>query len=195
MSVPSVQNFIQRCRCTWRRVRTTLCQNRECTRHAANLSRIEAPRYVCGQKVWLSTCKLPLQSTSSKLAPHFIGPFSIVKAVKLRLPHYLQCVHPVFHVACIKPAKPVIRIPSRPIPSPVLVEGSPVYRVRTLLDVQPLGRGHQYLVNWEGYGLEKRSLVPARDILDRSLIEDFLRSRQSSTSGRGRGRGTVMSRV
>ncbi len=89
-------------------------------------------------------------------------------------------------------------LPHPPTP-PVLVEGPPVYKVKKLLATRPRGRGFQYLVDWEGYGPEERSWVPARDILDRSLIEDFLRSRQSSSSGAPggapRGRGTVMSRV
>ncbi len=201
-SVPSVQAFIQRCRCTWRRVSSALCRSRARTRRAANRHRVKAPRYVCGQKVWLSTQNLPLQVSSRKLMPRFIGPFSMVKvlspvAVKLRLSRQLRRVHPVFHVSCIKP---VIRTPTRPTrPPPALDEGSSIYRVRRLLDVRPRGRGHQFLVDWEGYGPEERRWIPARDVLDRSLIDDFYRSRQSPSSGAPGGarwgRGTVMSWV
>ncbi len=185
-SVPSVQTFIQRCRRTWRRVRSALCRSRVRTRRAANRHRVKAPRYVCGQKVWLSTQNLPLQVSSRKLMPRFIGPFSIVKvlspvAVKLRLSNQLRRVHPVFHVSCIKP---VIRFPTRPTrPPPALDEGSSIYRVRRLLDVRPRGRGHQFLVDWEGYGPEERRWILARDVLDRSLIDDFYRARQSPSSG------------
>ncbi len=182
-SVPSVQAFIQRCRCTWRRVSSALCRSRARTRRAANRHWVKAPRYVCGQKVWLSTQNLPLQVSSRKLMPRFIGPFSIVKvlspvAVKLRLSHQLCQVHPVFHVSCIKP---VIRTPTRP--PPALDEGSSIYRVRRLLDVRPRGRGHQFLVDWEGYGPEERRWIPAWDVLDRSLIDDFYHSRQTPSSG------------
>lgn len=67
-----------------------------------------SPQDTSGQRVLLSIRNLPLQSPSRNLAPRFIGPFSFVKvlspvAVRLRLPCFLQRVHPVFHVSCIKP--------------------------------------------------------------------------------------------
>ncbi len=100
-SVPSVERFIQRCKRTWRRVRSALCRTRTRTRRAANRHRVRSPRYVCGQKVWLSTRNLPIQEGSRKLMPRFVGPFSIVKvlspvAIKLRLSRQLRRVHPVF---------------------------------------------------------------------------------------------------
>ena len=149
---------------------------------AANRRRIKSPRYVCGQRVWLSTSNLPLHSESRKLIPRFIGPFRIVKiinpvTVKLSLSPNLRRVHPVFHVSCVKP---VLRAPVRPSIPPVRIVDSPVYKVRKLLDMRRRGRGHQYLVDWEGYGPEERSWVSARDILDPSLIEDFLRARQQA---------------
>ncbi len=135
---------------------------------------------------WLSTRNLPIQESSRKLMPHFIGPFTIVKvlspvAIKLKLSHQLRHVHPVFHVSCVKP---VIRAPpGPPLPPHPIDKVASVYRVRKLLDVRPRGRGHQFLVDWEGYDPEERRWIPARDVLDRSLIEDFYRSRQASSSG------------
>ncbi|KAG1928308.1 retrotransposable element [Pimephales promelas] len=182
---PSVQGFIARCRRTWRRVKSALCRTRRRMRTAANKRRVRSPRYIRGQRVWLSTANLPLQSESRKLAPRFIGPFRIIKiinpvTVRLRLSSDLRRVHPVFHVSCIKP---VIRPPSRPSCPPVRVEGVPVYTVRRILDRRRRGRGYQYLVDWEGYGPEERSWVPSRDVLDPALIEDFLRSHRSSDLG------------
>ncbi|KAM9452535.1 uncharacterized protein ACWYII_047030 [Salvelinus alpinus] len=155
------------------------------TVRAANKRRIKSPRYCRGQRVWLSTRNLSLTTASRKWTPRFIGPFRVSQvvnpvAVRLLLPRHLRRVHPVFHVSCVKP---FLRAPVRlPSPPPVLVEGAPIYKERRIMDMRSQGRGHQYLVDWEGYGPEERSWVPSRDVLDRSLIDDFLRRRQGSSS-------------
>lgn len=46
-------------------------------------------------------------------------------------------------------------------------------RCRLLLVVHRRGRGHQYLVDWGGYGTEERSWVYANIIMAAALIEGF----------------------
>ena len=78
-----------------------------------------------------------------------------------------------------------------------MIDGGPVYTVKTLLAARKRGRGRQLLVDWKGYGPEERSWIPSRFIIDKSLIEDFdrLNSEEPGPSGAvPRRGGTVMSK-
>ncbi len=162
------------------------------TKAKADRHRSRPPVYVVGQEVWLSSKNIPLRTVCNKLAPKFIGPFTVTKiispvAVRLKLPPAYKRIHSVFHVSKLKPVFHASINPQTPVPPPPrLVDGEPVYSVKRILDSRRRGRRFQYLVDWEGYGPEERSWVPARDYIDHSLIDDY--NRQVSSSGNARRR-------
>ncbi|KAK3545116.1 hypothetical protein QTP70_000832 [Hemibagrus guttatus] len=80
-AVPSAQQFVKRCRQTWKRTRLKLLKVSQQYQHQANRRRRSAPTLRPGQRVWLSTKNIPLRVESCKLSQRFIGPFKISRKV------------------------------------------------------------------------------------------------------------------
>uniref|UniRef100_A0A3P9JP29 Integrase catalytic domain-containing protein n=1 Tax=Oryzias latipes TaxID=8090 RepID=A0A3P9JP29_ORYLA len=188
LSVPSVQEHLRRCQRIWHQAKAALLRTSENYCRAANRHRVDGPTYQPGQKVWLSSKNIPIQATSRKLAPRFIGPYTIDRiinptCVRLRLPAALK-VHPSFHISQIKPVLDSRLCPPSASPPPArLIDDAPAYTVSRILDVRRRGRGHQFLVDWVGYGPEERSWISRSLILDPSLISDFYRAHPDRRPG------------
>ncbi len=184
--VPSTHAFVKKCLRTWRIAREALTQTGERNKASTDPHHAKPLLYVCGQKVWLSSKDINFRLPTRKLGPKLIGPFVVAKVlslvmVRLKLTPQFNKIHPVFPVSKIKP---VFRSPLQPLisapPPPRLIEGSLAYSVRRLIDVRRRGRGYQYLVDWDGP--EERCWIPARNILDCALIDQF-HQRHGESSG------------
>ncbi len=178
MAVPAVSEHLRRIREVWKNVRAALNHSSQRNQHLADFHRSPAPEYRPGHQVWLSSHDLPLQTGSHKLSPRFIGLFETDRiinptAVRLKLPASLN-IHPTFHVSLLKPVSSSALSPlAEPPPPPWLIDNHPAFTISKIFDVRDRGRGFQCLVDWEGYGLEERSWIPRRLILDNTLIRDF----------------------
>ena len=109
MGVSSAAAFIRRRKQMWRATRTNLVRAAERMKEQADRRWRPAPIYWVGQRVWLSTKDIPIRGGTRKLAPQYVGPFTISyvispTAVRLRLPSTMRRIHPTFHVSRVKPA-------------------------------------------------------------------------------------------
>ena len=128
---------------------------------------------------------------SRKLAPRFIGPYTIVEkigsvAYRLKLPANLR-IHPTFHVSRLRLYKdPLSFDPNRkvpPHPEPDIIDGEPEWEVEQILDKRLRGprnrRRTEYLVKWVGYSDEHNSWEPESNLEhSQDIIRDF-ESRQT----------------
>ena len=169
MGVSSVAAFIRRCKRTWRATRINLVRVAERMKEQADRRRRPALTYWVGQCVWLLTKDIPIRGDTRKLAPWYVGPFTISHvisptAVRLRLPSTMRRIHPTFHFSRVKPAV-AHALASAPVgpPPPRVIDGGETFTVHRLMECRRRGRRLQYLVDSVGYRQDK------------SLIRDFHR--------------------
>ncbi|KAK7922179.1 hypothetical protein WMY93_009081 [Mugilogobius chulae] len=140
VAVPSVQAHLRRCRNIWRVAKAALRRTSLRNQQIANRHRVPSPTYQPGQRVWLSSRDLPLQVESRKLAPKYVGPFTIEKI--------------------INPAVVRLKLPSPPADPPPptrIIDDHPAFTVRRILDVRR--RGEVTSILWTGrLGLTRRAM-------------------------------------
>jgi hypothetical protein len=126
--------------------------------------------YDVGSQVLLSSKNINLRqkddcSSTVKLLPRWIGPFTIEKTIgavayKLILPSSWR-IHPVFHVSLLKPYRTNGRVQP---PLPLLEDGQVYYLIDEIIRHKVVRSGkritREYLIKWLGYGDEHNTWEP-----------------------------------
>ncbi len=133
--VPAVDYWFRESERVWDEAHHHLQRALRRRKMTADLRRSDAPSYQPGQKVWLSTHDIRLRLPCKKLAPRFVGPFTIQKQInpvtfQLNLPPQYR-IHSTFHVSLLKPYH-----------SPVSPSTEPGLITETLSPADPGGWSH-----------------------------------------------------
>jgi hypothetical protein len=175
-STPAADDFLQRMATALEDARHHLstAQNRQ--KQYADQHRLDKT-FAVGDRVLLSNSHLPLTTSTQvrKLAPRWIGPFTITAIVspvayRLELPPHIR-IHPVFHISQLKEhhANPD-QFPDRhqPPPPPIIINNEPEWEVDTILEHRYIHRGRgsqlQYKILWKGFPAHDATWEPASNL-------------------------------
>ena len=133
-----------------------------------------------GDKVFLDTSDIQTTHPSQKLLHWRLGPFVAEWwirpiAYRLKLPHWIKQLHPVFNVVKLTPAPEDLITGQRTEdhPLPIVIDGEAEWEVEKILDSRWHQRRFQYLIKWKGYGCKHNSWESASKVSIPELTAEF----------------------
>jgi len=181
-SLETVNEFTKRMESATEEAKSAICKAQEDMTRYYNRRRSPAPVFKPGDRVYLDTSDIKTTRPSPKLSHHRLGPFKIERQVgpsayRLKLPHGLRQLHPVFNIVKLSaaPEDPIPgRKPQAP-PPPIVVDGEPKWEVEEVLDSRWHWRRFQFLIKWKGFSREHNSWEVASDVKAPDLVAEYYR--------------------
>jgi len=136
-----VNEFTEKMKSATKEAKSAICKAQEDMIQYYNQKKTPAPVYKPGNWVYLDTSDIKTTCPSLKLSHRRLGPFEIERQVgplayRLKLPHGMRQLHPVFNVVKLSaaPEDPILgRKPQAP-PPPIVVDREEEWEVEEILD-------------------------------------------------------------
>ena len=149
----TVNEFTERMKSATEEAKSAICKAQEDMTRYYNQRRTLAPVYKPGDRVYLDASDIKTTCPSPKLSHRRLGPFEIESQVgpsayRLKLPHAMRQLHPVFNVIKLSAAleDPILgRKPQAPLP-PTVVDREEEWKVEEILNSRWHQRRFQFLV-------------------------------------------------
>jgi len=152
-SLETVNEFTERMRTAIEEAKSTIRKAQNDMKRYYDRRRTPALVFNPGDKVFLDASDIRTTRPSQKLSHRRLGPFIVERwigptAYRLKLPHWMKQLHPVFNVVKLTPA-PDNLIPGRKTmdyPLLIIINGEAEWEVEEILDSRWHRRRFQYLV-------------------------------------------------
>jgi len=176
----TVNEFTERMKSATEEAKSTICKAQKDMAQYYNRRRSLAPVFKPGDQVYLDASDIKTTRPSLKLSHRRLGPFEVerqvgLSAYRLKLPHGMRLLHPVFNVVKLSaaPEDPIPgRKPQTP-PPPIVVDGEPEWEVEEILDSRWHRRRFQFLIKWKGFGREHNSWEVASNVKTPDLVAEY----------------------
>jgi len=178
----TVNEFMERMRTAIEEAKSAIRKAQDDMKRYYDRHRTPAPVFNPGDKVFLDALDIQTMRPSQKLSHRRLGPFVVERrigptAYRLKLPHRMKQLHPVFNVVKLTPA-PDNPIPGRKTedhPPPIVIDEEAEWEVEEILDSRWHRRRFQYLIKWKGYGREHNSWESTSEVSAPELTAEFHR--------------------
>jgi len=129
-----------------------------------------------GDKVFLDASDIQTMRPLQKLSHRQLGPFVVERrirpmAYRLRLPHWMKQLHPVFNVVklTLAPDDPITGRKTKDHPPLIVIDGEAEWEVEEIFDSHWHRRRFQYLIKWKRYGHKHNSWESASEVFTLEL--------------------------
>jgi len=137
----TVNEFTERMRAAIDEAKSMIRKAQDDMKRYYDRQRTPAPVFKPGDKVFLDASDIQTTRPSQKLSHRRLGPFIVEQrigpmAYRLRLPHGMKQLHPVFNVVKLTPAPddPITGRKMEDHPLPVVIDREPEWEVEEILD-------------------------------------------------------------
>jgi hypothetical protein len=184
VKTPGAENYLSTLKESQEDAKAALTLTAEQMKYFYNKHASKTPKYVVGEKAWLSTKNLKLKQPSRKLLAKWVGPYKVLelvgeRAVRLALP-WSWGIYNVFYVSLLKPHIPSER--HQKPPELVEIEGEEEHKVSKIKDsrINCRTKKIEYLVEWKGYNREDSWEKEANVKNAKTLIKNFHKKNPSA---------------
>jgi len=181
-SLEMVNKFTKRMESATEEAKSAIRKAQEDMTRYYNRKRSPAPVFQAGDQVYLDASDIKTTRPSLKLSHRRLEPFKIERQVgplayRLKLPHGLRQLHPMFNVVKLSAALDDL-IPGRKpraLPPPIVVDGEPEWEIEEVLDSRWHWRRFQFLIKWKGFSREHNSWEVASNVKAPDLVVEYYR--------------------